>query len=592
MTKNFRLTVPTQTVFDASNDTYIRFNQGNTGPKDQNLIVDGNDPGNNRFALIMFDISANKDVIANSKKVEFFFRVAAAAAGGSVAVYNVSGEGTKAWSEDSGNLTGATKTNIVGFNSTNTIEVSNIPLSSFTANTEYRVDVTSYAKLQEDGILVFKIAGTGTTGSGSTAISRICSRENANVNTRPQLIVTPKSANDGEDAFDCVNAVAKELNLGDTSCVVNDIALPLSGSGNYADVSIKWTSSNPSVISNDGIVTLSKINSQMGDYPEKNAGTAVLTAEISKDGISITKEFSIKVPLVGVSLAKNVNMVRWLQPDNHFNTKGATLVLDSWADYSSTGTRNARHFYVGFDLEGQKELFRNAKKVYLRLNARANASPLNATIEGIASGEGLKGSWTSDSITWNTATDLIAFTAPEKHTFVVEDRTMANGAMLFDVTQYIRDLDNTLAEFKVRPNEKTNTVFQFNAPHTDGYVNAEFVPALIAVLDEDYASDFTVSANDKEYFYSFPTNEITLKTTVDNSTGKYNSGFTVVYGVYDEYGNMTDVIYSPVSSVAAQKDTVVNTQAITLADKDNSFVKVFIWNGNLKPLNKLVTFPN
>ena len=112
------------------------------------------------------------------------------------------------------------------------------------------------------------------------------------------------------------------------------------------------------------------------------------------------------------------------------------------------------------------------------------------------------------------------------------------------------------------------------------------------MLDEDYASDFTVTANDKEYFYSFPTNEITLKTTVDNSTGKYNSGFTVVYGVYDEYGNMTDVIYSPVSSVAAQKDTVVNTQAITLADKDNSFVKVFIWNGNLKPLNKLVTFPN
>ena len=93
---------------------------------------------------------------------------------------------------------------------------------------------------------------------------------------------------------------------------------------------------------------------------------------------------------------------------------------------------------------------------------------------------------------------------------------------MYDVTPYIRDIDSTLAEFKIRPNENSDftqyssSAFQFNASF-DGS-NSDYVPTL--------------------------------------------------------------------------KDTVVNTETITLPDKDKSFIKVFVRDGQHNALNKMVTFPN
>ena len=185
--------------------------------------------------------------------------------------------------------------------------------------------------------------------------------------------------------------------------------------------------------------------------------------------------------------------------------------------------------------------------------------------------------------------------------FVSDDTTQYSNISLLTATTVtiksgtwptlkVNGLDGVLVEAPTAADILTGQKLR-EATLTGGVVNDKDGNALTGTWSF-VDTNFYPTASGKYEVQFKATGYNTLKTTVDNSTGKYNGGFTVVYGVYDEYGNMTDVIYSPVSSVAAQKDTVVNTQAITLADKDNSFVKVFIWNGNLKPLNKLVTFPN
>jgi arabinan endo-1,5-alpha-L-arabinosidase len=83
-----------------------------------------------------------------------------------------------------------------------------------------------------------------------------------------------------------LTAVANELTLGNTSAVTGNIPLPTAGS---RGTTISWTSSNPAVISNTGVVTT----------PASGSVTVTLTARISKGALTQTKVFNVTVTKLG-----------------------------------------------------------------------------------------------------------------------------------------------------------------------------------------------------------------------------------------------------------------------------------------------------
>jgi arabinan endo-1,5-alpha-L-arabinosidase len=80
--------------------------------------------------------------------------------------------------------------------------------------------------------------------------------------------------------------VYNELTLGNTSAVTGNIPLPTAGS---RGTTISWTSSNPAVISNTGVVTT----------PASGSVTVTLTARIGKGALTQTKVFNVTVTKLG-----------------------------------------------------------------------------------------------------------------------------------------------------------------------------------------------------------------------------------------------------------------------------------------------------
>jgi arabinan endo-1,5-alpha-L-arabinosidase len=81
-----------------------------------------------------------------------------------------------------------------------------------------------------------------------------------------------------------VAAIKTELSLGDTSAITANVNLPIEGARN---ATISWSSSNPALFSNAGVVT----------RPANGAGDAIinLTATITKGVSSTTKRFTVVV---------------------------------------------------------------------------------------------------------------------------------------------------------------------------------------------------------------------------------------------------------------------------------------------------------
>jgi hypothetical protein len=108
-----------------------------------------------------------------------------------------------------------------------------------------------------------------------------------------------------------VNDAATTLSLGDISALISDLTLPASGANN---VVISWNSSSPGIISNTGVVVRPVLGSETADV--------LLTATLSKNGVTITKEFAAKVlpyftdkfsvsmDSASLNLAGNLNLLR------------------------------------------------------------------------------------------------------------------------------------------------------------------------------------------------------------------------------------------------------------------------------------------
>ena len=83
--------------------------------------------------------------------------------------------------------------------------------------------------------------------------------------------------------------------------IEQDISLPAEGSHGTR---ITWSSSNPSVVSNDGKVT----------RPQQNTDVT-LTATISRDGKSVTKQIPVTVIAAGVTLPEDLNDLKPINKD-------------------------------------------------------------------------------------------------------------------------------------------------------------------------------------------------------------------------------------------------------------------------------------
>ncbi|MED4229108.1 family 43 glycosylhydrolase [Neobacillus cucumis] len=105
--------------------------------------------------------------------------------------------------------------------------------------------------------------------------------------------VVSESMNDQE----AVGKAVGSLTLGDTTKVVKDLKLPVTGDNG---VSISWKSDTPSVISDTGVVT----------RPEKdqNDANVTLTATISRNGYSETKNFTATVLADNIVSIEDVNL--------------------------------------------------------------------------------------------------------------------------------------------------------------------------------------------------------------------------------------------------------------------------------------------
>ena len=87
------------------------------------------------------------------------------------------------------------------------------------------------------------------------------------------------------------NAVSAELSLGNTAAVTGNLTLPLTAA---RGATISWTSSNPAVVSNAGIVTT----------PASGEVAVTLTARIVKGSSTILKTFTVTVRKLGGLVAR------------------------------------------------------------------------------------------------------------------------------------------------------------------------------------------------------------------------------------------------------------------------------------------------
>lgn len=93
------------------------------------------------------------------------------------------------------------------------------------------------------------------------------------------------------DSAALLQSAVNQLSLGDTSAVVDDLSL--TASGPYASL-VTWQSSNPSFVSNDGVVTRPTMT--QGDQQ------VTLTATITLDGQTATKDFAVTVRSLGAPI--------------------------------------------------------------------------------------------------------------------------------------------------------------------------------------------------------------------------------------------------------------------------------------------------
>ncbi|MFP5106335.1 family 43 glycosylhydrolase [Neobacillus sp. C211] len=152
---------------------------------------------------------------------------------------------------------------------------------------------------------------------------------------------------------EAVGKIAGTLSVDDTSKVIQDLKLPVTADNG---VSISWKSDSPSVISDTGVVTR--------PAKDQKDASVTLTATISRNGYSETKNFTVTVLADNIVSIEDVNLRTMVDFPPKFPKKvtvhyydGHTEQLDvEWDlisndDFSQTGKLEVKGFVYGTKIQ-------------------------------------------------------------------------------------------------------------------------------------------------------------------------------------------------------------------------------------------------
>lgn len=279
-----------------------------------------------------------------------------------------------------------------------------------TQNDYISLDVTALAaSCYTDSLSNLNIAIGGSESTKGTV--NFQSKEGAN---KPELLVEFDDRTVQAD----VDAAAAALTLGNTSAVQKNLTLPIAG---LHDTTITWATSNASVITADGVVTRPAVN-----QPD---AAATLTATVSKAGAtSKDVEFAITVLSNRTPLADT--FVGSDKPDTPNGSVSDTLITKLGGP--------TRKIFVKYDLSGMEGMFTSAK---FRMNGVYNYSgnDVDASTQILIAVD--DNSWDEDTLTYNTAGELLARTkVVATGSFYAGDTDDKDGTYIeFDLTDYANE---------------------------------------------------------------------------------------------------------------------------------------------------------
>jgi len=140
-----------------------------------------------------------------------------------------------------------------------------------------------------------------------------------------------KKDDGGLTATEKINEALAVINISGRDEVVADLDLVLASTH---DTTVTWTSSNTDVISNDGVVTRPA-------FGESNA-TVTLTASITLDGTTITKDIEVRVMAMTVAPppVKTVSEIYGLSDDDTFDVTGVVYSHSFYGFFISDGSNS------------------------------------------------------------------------------------------------------------------------------------------------------------------------------------------------------------------------------------------------------------
>ncbi len=351
------------------------------------------------LSYLKFDVSELRTAIGGTDAKYTLTLTSNQTAAGDVNVYGISGANRTAWNES---FT-YNDTHALGMNA----DVSNL-LGTITVTaryTKFSIDVTEYINtVPEDGIATLKLQNTALAAT----VSFYAKHANVDPANYATLTATRTYREGSEEVFDGIEI---------PEIVDGNITLPTTG--DIYGSTISWESSNPEIITADGVVT-------KGESP----ATATLTATYV--GYDIKKSFEVTVLEDGAVFSETINIL-----EDVLVRDGNT---DNWGSVDQFWVRGNDASYLKFNVSSLRTAMNNKDAKYtLSVTSRGGSATGVVNVYGI-SGEN-RTAWSEAELIYN---DTVAngMAADESCFLGSIDVTTAGLVYSIDVTRYI----NTVPE--------------------------------------------------------------------------------------------------------------------------------------------------
>lgn len=481
----------------AVDSTFVRSGNSNkdTVVNNGNIVVDSDTTeGVYRYGFMKFDFTGYEDYLdkANSMQIRLETTSNFSAEGNNFVVYMLTDEYEDI---DTSTLTYTIATEKGLGNYTDNMIYQQDGVKSATAYRSKDVlgAVKAHLENSDNKVVWFKVASTvgiGYTIYGASAVDAL----------KPALVIKyPKPACD----LDLIT-----LKLPQT--VDDDIILPSVGSFGS---SITWTSSDESVISSSGEVSVG----QADENYDKEDTVVTLSAKAVYGDDFYEKDYTVRVRRQGV-----------IDATEDVTVSSDSMDIDSQS--LSFGGTVGTIPVIAFDVNGRTSELHNSRKVVLKLYGKEAYSGSVVKLYAVTD-DGLRGTHL-DSVTYSDACEML------NSTYVVKSDFGDKAYVCFDVTEYIHSLSGGNAMFAL----STDGV-RMSLESLEGEMCKE--PKLV-VSPVAYTDEYAANLAKDSLLITDITNDnadLIRKNLTLPSTGRFNAGITwsaVPSGIVDPLtGNVT-----------------------------------------------------